>query len=107
MTCESKERAGTPPPDKESDPVAIPIEDHIDLHTFSPREIPSVVEEYLAQAARSGYQEVRLIHGKGKGVQRAIVQAVLASHPLVARYADAPPERGSWGATVVFLKGRG
>jgi len=98
---------GTPPPDKEGDPVPLPIEDHLDLHTFSPREIPSVVEEYLAQAALSGYQEVRLIHGKGKGAQRAIVQAVLASHPLVAHYADAPPERGGWGATVVFLRGRG
>jgi MOSC domain-containing protein YiiM len=90
-----------------AEPVALPIEDHLDLHTFSPREIPSVVEEYLAQAARSGYQEVRLIHGKGKGAQRAIVRAVLASHPLVAHYADAPPERGGWGATVVFLRGRG
>ncbi len=89
------------------DPVPLPIEDHLDLHTFSPREIASVVEEYLRAAARSGYEEVRLIHGKGRGAQRAVVQAVLASHPLVARYANAPPERGGWGATVVILKGRG
>ena len=90
-------KMGTSPPDNQDDAVALPIEDHLDLHTFSPREIPSVVEEYLAQAARRGYQEVRLIHGKGKGAQRAIVQALLASHPLVAHYADAPPERGGWG----------
>ena len=85
--------------------LVLPVEDHLDLHTFSPREIPSVVEEYLDQAARSGYEEVRLIHGKGRGVQRGTIRALLASHPLVARYTDAPPERGGWGATVVFLKG--
>lgn len=90
-----------PAPD---DALALPVEDHLDLHTFSPREIPSVVESYLAEAASRGFREVRLIHGKGRGVQRAIVHAVLAGHPLVAHYADAPPERGGWGATVVVLR---
>jgi dsDNA-specific endonuclease/ATPase MutS2 len=84
--------------------VVLPIEDHLDLHAFTPREIPSVVEAYLEEAARRGFREVRLIHGKGTGAQRATVQALLAGHPLVARDADAPPERGGWGATVVVLK---
>ncbi len=87
------------------DPVILPIEDSLDLHTFAPREISSVVEAYLAEAVRRGFREVRLIHGKGRGAQRATLRALLARHPLVARYADAPPERGGWGATVVFLKG--
>jgi dsDNA-specific endonuclease/ATPase MutS2 len=63
-----------------------------------------VVDEYLQQAAAHGFDEVRLIHGKGKGVQRAVVQSLLARHPLVARFLDAPGERGGWGATVVVLK---
>ncbi len=88
-------------------PVILPIEDSLDLHTFAPREISSVVEAYLAEAVRRGFTEVRLIHGKGRGVQRAIVQTLLAGHPLVLSYVDAPPERGAWGATVVFLRGRG
>jgi len=88
----------------EPDPVVLPIEDALDLHAFAPRDIPSVVREYLAEAARRGFGEVRLIHGRGKGIQRAIVQGLLARHPLVARYFDAPAERGGWGATVVILR---
>lgn len=88
----------------ESDPVILPIEDSLDLHSFAPRDVPSVVEEYLRQAAARGFSEVRLIHGKGKGVQRAVVQKLLDGHPLVGRYFDGPPERGGWGATVVVLK---
>jgi dsDNA-specific endonuclease/ATPase MutS2 len=90
----------------EPDPVILPVEDALDLHAFAPRDIPSVVEEYLAEAAGRGFPEVRLIHGRGKGVQRAIVQGLLARHPLVARFFDAPAERGGWGATVVVLKAR-
>jgi DNA-nicking Smr family endonuclease len=88
----------------EPEPVILPIEDSLDLHTFAPRDAPSVVEEYLRQAAARGFSEVRLIHGKGKGVQRAVVQTLLDGHPLVSRYFDGPPERGGWGATVVVLK---
>jgi DNA-nicking Smr family endonuclease len=62
------------------------------------------VDEYLREARRRGFSEVRLIHGRGKGVQRAVVHSLLATHPMVARYFDAPPERGSWGATVVVLR---
>jgi DNA-nicking Smr family endonuclease len=87
----------------EDEPVVLPIEDALDLHAFHPRDVASVVGEYLAEASRRGFGEVRLIHGRGQGVQRAAVQALLARHPLVRRYFDAPPERGGWGATVVVL----
>jgi DNA-nicking Smr family endonuclease len=70
--------------DEGDDPVVVPIEGSIDLHFFAPRDIPSVVDEYLRQAQRLGFSEVRLIHGKGKGVQRRIVQGLAAGHPLVA-----------------------
>lgn len=82
----------------------MPIEDSIDLHGFAPRDIPSVVEEYLDAAAAAGFSEVRLIHGRGKGVQRARVQGILREHALVERFTDAPPMRGGWGATLVWLR---
>jgi dsDNA-specific endonuclease/ATPase MutS2 len=82
----------------------VPVEESIDLHAFTPRDVVSVVEEYLEAAARKRYGEVRLIHGKGTGAQRAAVRALLARHPLVESYADAPPEAGGWGATRVALK---
>ena len=63
-----------------------------------------MVDEYLREAAARGFREVRLIHGRGKGVQRASVQRLLAAHPLVERFADAPPDRGGWGATLVVLR---
>ena len=88
----------------ESEPVRLPIEDSLDLHAFAPKEVRPVVEEYLREAAAKGFGEVRLIHGRGIGVQRASVQALLAGHPLVLRFFDAPPERGGWGATVVVLR---
>ena len=74
-----------------SRPVVIPIEDALDLHAFAPREIPSVVESYLEAAVEAGFREVRLIHGRGRGVQRRRVHEVLAASPLVERFADAPP----------------
>jgi dsDNA-specific endonuclease/ATPase MutS2 len=86
------------------DAVTIPIEDAFDLHPFAPREIPSVVESYLEAAVEAGFHEVRLIHGKGRGVQRARVHAVLAASALVVRFADAPPERGGFGATIAWLR---
>lgn len=88
----------------EGEPVRLPIEDALDLHAFAPPDVASVVDEYLREAARRGFAEVRLIHGKGKGVQRAVVQRLLAEHPLVQRFFDAPEGRGGWGATVVVLK---
>ncbi len=89
-----------PPPEV----VEVPIEDALDLHTFAPRDIPAVVAAYLEAAARKGLREVRLIHGKGKGFQRKRVREVLAEHPLVEDFQDAPPGRGAWGATLVWLK---
>jgi DNA-nicking Smr family endonuclease len=90
--------------DDPDEPVVVPIEDAIDLHPFAPRDIPSVVESYLEAAHAAGFTEVRLIHGRGIGVQRARVQQVLAGHPLVASFRDAPPQRGGLGATLVWLR---
>jgi len=84
--------------------VRIPIEDWIDLHTFSPREIPSLLEEYLLECRKKGFREVRIIHGKGKGVQGNIVHSFLSKSPLVESFQWAPPEQGSWGATIARLK---
>ena len=86
------------------EPVKLPIEDAIDLHAFAPKEIASVIEEYLWQCRQAGMPEVRLIHGKGTGTQRAMVRRLLMNHPDVLFFADAPPQAGGWGATVVRLK---
>jgi DNA-nicking Smr family endonuclease len=88
----------------DDDPIHVPIEDALDLHSFGPRDVASVVEEYLREAHARGFREVRIIHGRGIGVQRSIVRAVLSRHLLVASFADAPPERGGWGATLVRLR---
>ena len=81
--------------------MEIPIEDSIDLHTFRPADIKSVVEEYVRAAHEAGLRQVRLIHGRGIGVQRGIVQAALEKHPLVETFADAPESH--LGATVAYL----
>ena len=86
------------------EPVRLPIEDALDLHAFAPKEIPSVVEEYLAQCRRAGLLEVRLIHGKGTGAQRGVVRRLLRKLPGVLSFADAPSQAGGWGATIVRLK---
>ena len=85
-------------------PVVVPIEDSIDLHAFSPKDIPSVVEEYINECFRNGIQEIRIVHGRGIGVQRKIVRSILEKHPAVATLQHAPPEAGGWGATLVLLK---
>ena len=90
--------------DEIQDDVTLPIEDAIDLHAFAPRDVKDVVASYLEAARESGFREVRIIHGRGIGVQREAVRALLARHPGVASFADAPPGRGGWGATIVFLK---
>ncbi len=87
------------------DPVVLPIERAIDLHAFHPREIPEVVDAYLDAARERGFTQVRLIHGRGKGVQRARLRRLLEGDPRVERLADAPPERGGWGAMDVWLRG--
>ena len=80
----------------------LPIEDSIDLHTFQPREVAIVVEEYLYQAVRRGFAQVRIIHGRGIGVQREIVRSILEKHPGVAGFRDAP-DRGSTHVTLKTL----
>src|SRR5205814_3319171 len=87
------------------DPHEIPIDCNLDLHTFHPRDIPSVVEEYVNAAHAAGLREVRLIHGRGKGIQRGIVQAALERHPLVISFYDAAETH--LGATVAVLNGSG
>jgi DNA-nicking Smr family endonuclease len=84
--------------------VQVPIEDWIDLHTFSPKDIPSLLEEYLRECLKKGFREVRIIHGKGKGVQMRIVHSFLKKSALVESFRLAPLEAGSWGATIVHLK---
>ena len=86
------------------DPVTIPITDVFDLHTFQPREVKLVVEEYLNEARRLGFGSVRIIHGKGIGVQREIVRKILQRTPWVIDWTDAPPEAGGLGATIVRLR---
>jgi DNA-nicking Smr family endonuclease len=89
---------------KPSDPVDVvrlPVEEMLDLHAFAPREIPSVVDEYITAAHARGFAIVRLIHGRGRGVQRAIVQRQLDRHPFVAEFWDAPDAH--LGATVARL----
>ena len=82
----------------------VPIESEFDLHAFAPADIPSVTDEYLRAAHAKGFREVRLIHGRGIGVQREIVRKTLARSPLVLSFEDATPERGGWGATVARLR---
>ena len=88
--------------DEGEPPVQVPIEDAIDLHSFAPADVVAVVDDYLHAAREAGFTEVRLIHGRGKGVQRAAVQRLLRGHALVARYWDAPESH--LGATVVRLR---
>jgi DNA-nicking Smr family endonuclease len=87
-----------------SEPILLPIEDSIDLHPFLPKEIKSVVEEYIYQCYEAGLREVRIIHGKGIGVQREMVRSLLSQSPNVLSFQEAPPEAGGWGATLVMLK---
>ena len=91
-------------PDEDDEPVRIPIEPELDLHAFAPRDIPSVVEEYINEAHTAGIREVRLVHGRGIGVQRAAVQKVLAAHPLVESFSD--DSRSHRGATLATLARR-
>jgi dsDNA-specific endonuclease/ATPase MutS2 len=88
----------------DEDPVRIPITDVFDLHTVPPRDVQAVVEEYLFEARRLGLRALRIIHGRGIGVQRELVRNVLARTDFVAGFRDAPAEAGGWGATIVDLR---
>jgi dsDNA-specific endonuclease/ATPase MutS2 len=85
------------------EPIRIPITDVFDLHSVPPRDVKEVVREYLVEARRLGFIALRIVHGRGIGVQREMVRAVLAETPFVDSFGDAPPEAGGWGATVVTL----
>jgi dsDNA-specific endonuclease/ATPase MutS2 len=86
------------------EPFRLQITDVFDLHTVSPKDLKPVVEEYLSEAYRLGYRALRIIHGRGIGVQRQAVREVLSRTPFVASYGDAPAEAGGWGATIVTLR---
>ena len=86
------------------DGTRIPIEDSFDLHSFLPRDVANALSDYLDEAFDRGWREVRIIHGKGKGVRRAEVRRLLAQNPRVVEFFDAPPGRGEFGATVVILR---
>ncbi len=92
------------PEDPFLEPVPIPVEDVLDLHSVSPKDVKAVVEEYLIEANRLGLKALRIIHGRGIGVQREVVRGVLARTPFVLTHGDAPLEAGGWGATVVTLR---
>ena len=87
----------------EDAPIRIPITDVFDLHSVPPRDVKAVVEEYLIEAHRLGFRALRIIHGRGIGVQRELVRSVLSSTEFVVNFSDAPAEAGGWGATVVTL----
>ncbi|MBV9502636.1 MAG: Smr/MutS family protein [Acidobacteriaceae bacterium] len=83
--------------------VEIPITDVFDLHTIAPRDVKAAVEAYLEEAHRLGFAALRIIHGRGIGVQREIVRSALSKTPYVVSFSDAPAEAGGWGATIVTL----
>ena len=86
------------------EPIRIPITDVFDLHSVPPRDVKPIVEEYLDQARQLGFHLVRIVHGRGIGVQREAVRAILARTDFVIDFRNAPPEAGGWGATVVTLR---
>jgi dsDNA-specific endonuclease/ATPase MutS2 len=104
--AESNNEADVDPFNPFPEPVAIEIRDFIDLHTIPPRDVKRVVEEYLLEAHRAGFRSVRIIHGKGIGVQREMVRSILARTSFVKAWTDAPPDGGGLGATIVRLSPR-
>jgi DNA-nicking Smr family endonuclease len=87
----------------EEGPVEIPVTGELDLHSFAPREIPAVVRDYVEACRERGIVHLRLVHGRGRGVQRAVVRRVLGSLDGVSAVRDAPPQAGGWGATLAEI----
>lgn len=86
------------------DPIEIPIDGVLDLHTFRPKDVPDLLNDYLDACLELGLYSIRIIHGKGQGLLKRRVQSILHKHQMVRSYRDAPPEAGGWGATLVELK---
>lgn len=97
------ENDGVDPYNPFPEPIVVEITDVFDLHTVQPRDVKAVVEEYLEQAHARRFPSVRIIHGKGIGVQREMVRTILARTPFVVDWTDAPPDAGGLGATIVRL----
>jgi dsDNA-specific endonuclease/ATPase MutS2 len=100
------EEAEIDPFDPFPEPVELELTDVFDLHTIAPRDVKRVVEEYLLEARRKGFPSVRIIHGKGIGVQREMVRGILARTTFVRDFTDAPPVAGGWGATIAHLSSK-
>ncbi|MCA1959195.1 MAG: Smr/MutS family protein [Desulfomonile sp.] len=88
----------------EDEPIEIPIDGVLDLHMFSPKELPGLLDDYLAACLAEGIHDVRIIHGKGKGTLRDRVRSILKQHPLVQSFSPAGEDAGGWGATLVHLR---
>ncbi|MBE0583035.1 MAG: Smr/MutS family protein [Desulfofustis sp.] len=88
----------------DTEPVEIDIDGTLDLHHFSPRDLKHLIPDYLAECRKKGITEVRIVHGKGRGVLRRTVHSLLANLPVVQSFRLAPEDRGGWGATLVFLQ---
>lgn len=86
------------------EPIQLPIEDRLDLHTFRPGEVPDLLDDYFGECVAAKIFSVKIIHGKGTGSLKRRVHSLLERHPLVAEFRDAPPEAGGWGATLVDLR---
>ncbi len=88
----------------DEEPVRIPITDVFDLHSVPPKDVKPIVQEYLQEAHRAGFKALRIVHGRGIGVQREMVRSILAETPFVESFGDAPLEAGGWGATIAKLR---
>lgn len=87
-------------------PVKMPIEDILDLHTFKPKDIPDLLVDYFEACIDEGIYSVRIVHGKGRGILKKRVQGLLKKNLMVKSFQDSPPEAGGWGATLVELKSK-
>ena len=88
------------------DPINVSIEDVLDLHLFRPKDIPDLIEDYVAACREKGLYSVRIIHGKGTGILKSRVRVLLKAHPDVITISDAPADMGGWGATIVQIRAR-
>jgi dsDNA-specific endonuclease/ATPase MutS2 len=91
-------------PEEFEEPFVLPIGDVLDLHSVPPADVGGVVEAWLEEAIAHGFKALRIVHGRGIGVQRQRVREILRRHPAVVDFGDAPAEAGGWGATVITLR---